>query len=163
MNITQKEREDKILYKDYDEAKILYVDGLLKAVKFHRETIKRLEEKLLELQVYLDQGMSHGKTFEKDNIPQKHYRGEFYEQRLIETLDKKHAIEDSIEAEKKTIEEIEAWVDTLELEEQDLINQRYYQGKNYSEISILEGTAKNTIKNRIYSILKKYPDNPAIL
>jgi len=148
--------------KDYilKEEKINYVDGLLRSIPYHLSRINALEDKLLDLETYAQQGFSHGKSFNNDTIPQKHHTGNNYEKMMMQYIEKKERLENKIEYEKEQIADVENWLQSLPEQHSRLIKERYFNNLSLDALAFRHGRlAVNTVKYRIRKILLSYPDD----
>lgn len=143
-----------------DENKYEYVDARLRSVAYHQGRIKKLEDDLLELEVYVQQGFSHGKSFDAENVPQKHYRGDMTEKRLLYVIEKKDAIEAKISREREQIQDVEEWLEKLPEAHNRLIKERYFKKLSFSDLAFRHGMVSiNTIRERLRRILLTFPED----
>lgn len=152
--------------KDYikNEEKYNYVDGLLRSIPYHLSRIAAIEDKILELDVYVQQGFSHGKGFDSDSVPQKHYRGDITEKLIIQCMEKRDKLESKLNYEKEQIASVENWLQSLPEMEKRLIEERYFKNLSYDALAFRFGkVAINTVKSKIQKILLTYPDDGELL
>lgn len=143
---------------DYESLKAEYISSKLWGYEWHKRRLKYWKDKLEDLDTWAAQGFSHGKDYKEEHVPQKHYRGDFTEQKILDYGEQLEAIEQKIAEEQAELDEIDNWINGLQSEERWLITDRFFKKKPYNIMAQLYGCSKNTMITMIDKILIKYPE-----
>jgi len=144
---------------NYENLKAEYADAQLRAYNWHLNRLKYWQDKIYDLDAWASQGFTHGKDYGEEHVPQKHYRGDFTEQKILDYSEQLEEYEQKVNEEQKIIDTIDQWLATLDQDKRWIIKDYYFNRKPYETIAQLYGVSRNTIRTYINLALLTFPEN----